>query len=116
MGQLLSACNEAGGGKATLTWADAPFLEAQQVSAWQDMPAWVPPVGEYAGFAKVSAERAIAKGLTFRPVADTVKDTLAWWQSLPAERTAKMRAGLDAEREKTVLAAWHAAHPPKTSG
>jgi 2'-hydroxyisoflavone reductase len=109
MGRLLDACDEAGGGGARLTWADAGFLDEQQVAPWQDMPGWVPPFGDHAGFSRVSAERALSKGLAFRPVAETVKDTLAWWRTLPAERTATMRAGIDPEREKTVLAAWHAA-------
>jgi len=116
MGRLLATCNAAGGADATLTWVAAPFLEEQGVSPWQDMPAWVPPTGEYAGFARVSAERAIARGLTFRPVDDTVKATLAWWRTLPAERTARLRAGIDAEREQAVLKAWHASHPAGSAG
>ena len=50
--------------------------------------------------------------MTFRPLADTVKATLDWWATLPADRRAKLRAGITREREVEVLAAWHKEHPP----
>ncbi len=108
IGGLLDACRKAAGSDARFTWADAAFLEEQKVSPWQDMPVWVPPTPDMAGFSKVDCSKAYAKGLGFRPVVDTCRDTLAWWRTLPEERRAKMRAGLAAEREKEVLAAWHA--------
>jgi 2'-hydroxyisoflavone reductase len=108
IGALLDACRKASGSDARFTWADAAFLEEQKVQPWSDMPVWVPPAGEMAGFARVDCSKAIAKGLTFRPVVDTCRDTLAWWNKQPAERTGKLRAGLAPEREKEVLAALHA--------
>ncbi len=92
------------------TWADADFLDEQKVSPWMDMPVWVPPRGEEAGFSRVSVSRALAEGLTFRPLAETARDTLAWFKNLPDARRAKMQAGLTAERERAVLAAWHTKH------
>ncbi|HYQ81667.1 MAG TPA: epimerase, partial [Anaeromyxobacteraceae bacterium] len=68
----------------------------------------IPATGEDAGMAQVSNARAVAKGLRFRPVAETARDTLAWWKTLPAERRAKPHAGLSPEREGEVLAAWKA--------
>jgi 2'-hydroxyisoflavone reductase len=111
IGTLLEACNRAGGGKATFTWADAAFLEEQKVAAWTDMPVWIPPTGEEAGFSRFSAEKAMARGLTIRPIDDTVKATLDWFRTEPAERQAKLQAGLAAERETEVLAAWRARTP-----
>jgi 2'-hydroxyisoflavone reductase len=72
------------------------------------MPVWVSDGPENAGFSRISNARAISKGLTFRPLAETARDTLDWFKALPAERRAKMLAGLSQEREKAVLAAWHA--------
>src|SRR5439155_931293 len=43
---------------------------------------------------------------TFRPLADTARDTLAWFKSLPQDRQSKLRAGLTPEREAEVLNAW----------
>ncbi|MBS1201390.1 MAG: hypothetical protein H6R27_2068 [Proteobacteria bacterium] len=107
MGRLLDACVQAAGSRATLTWVDAAFLEAQKVSPWSDMPVWVPPVGEEGALSLTSVQRAVDAGLTFRPLADTVRDTLAWHRERPEERRTKLRAGLDAERERAVLEAWH---------
>ena len=92
---------------AQFTWVPASFLEAQKVAPWQEMPVWVPPVGEYAGFGQLSIKRALAAGLTFRSLADTAAATLAFHESRDAERKAKLRAGLTPEREAEVLAAWH---------
>jgi 2'-hydroxyisoflavone reductase len=86
----------------------ADFLEQQKVSAWGDMPIWVPGTGDTAGFGRRSNARAVAAGLTFRPLAETALDTLAWWKTLPEERRAKPRAGIAPEREREVLAAWKA--------
>jgi 2'-hydroxyisoflavone reductase len=108
IGRMLETCKAVSGSDARLVWADAAFLEAQGVAPWSDMPTWVPPVGEYAGFSSVSVARAVAAGLTFRPLATTVRDTLDWWATLPEERRAKPGAGIDPEREAQVLAAWHA--------
>ena len=60
------------------------------------------------GFSRRSVKRAVAAGLTFRPLAQTALDTLAWFSTLPADRQAKLRAGIAPEREKEVLAAWKA--------
>lgn len=90
----------------SFTWVPASFLEEQKVNPWSDMPVWIPPAGEYAGFGSRSNKKAIAAGLTFRPLADTARATLEWADARPAERKAKLRAGLTAEREAEVLAAW----------
>jgi 2'-hydroxyisoflavone reductase len=89
MGELLAASQRAAGTKSTLTWVPAEFLEAQQVSAWQDMPVWIPSQGEYAGFGRLDTRKAQSAGLTYRPLDMTVADTLAYWRTLPAERRAK---------------------------
>jgi 2'-hydroxyisoflavone reductase len=93
---------------AHLTWVPAAFLAEQKVRPWSDMPVWIPPAGQSAGFAQRSIARALAKGLTFRPFAVTAKDTLDFYETQTEERKAQLRAGLAAAREKEVLAAWHA--------
>lgn len=100
--ELLGACQTAGGGEATFTWADAAFLEQQKVVPWSDLPVWTG--GE--DFATISNAKAIDHGLRFRPLEGTVRDTLAWFRTLPAERQAKLRSGLTSERELAVLAEW----------
>jgi 2'-hydroxyisoflavone reductase len=91
---------------AQFTWVPASFLEEQKVSPWSDMPVWLPPIGETAGFGSRSIKRALAAGLTFRPLADTAKATLDYHDARDAERKSKLRAGLSPQREAEVLAAW----------
>lgn len=93
---------------ARLVWAPVDFLEAQQVAPWSDMPVWVPGSGDSAGFARISIARALAKGLSFRPLATTATDALAWFHAGPAERQQTIRAGIAPERERSVLAALRA--------
>jgi len=89
---------------ARLHWLPASYLEAKQVGAWMDMPVWVPGQGDSYGFHRVDLAPSLAKGLTYRPLATTAADTLAWFRTLPAERQATLGAGLKADREKQLLA------------
>jgi len=89
---------------ATFAWADAEFLKQQKVEAWSDMPVWA---GDELGMSRTNIGRALAKGLTFRPLGDTARDALAWFKAQKPERQAKMRAGLTPEREAEVLVALH---------
>jgi 2'-hydroxyisoflavone reductase len=93
----------------SLTWVPASFLDAQKVEAWSDMPVWVPASGDSAGFAKRDIRRALAAGLTFRPLPQTAADTLAWFKTQPPERQAKLKSGLTPDREAVLLATWKAA-------
>ena len=107
IGEMLNAIKDANKSNANFTWLNADFLAAQKVEPWSDMPVWIPPRGEEAGGNQISNKRALAKGLTFRPLAETARDTLAWFKSQPQDRQSKLRAGLTSEREAEVLAAWH---------
>jgi 2'-hydroxyisoflavone reductase len=87
-----------------LVWAPTDFLKASNVSAWSDMPVWVPGEGRTFGFHSRDFSRASAEGLTYRPLPLTAADTLAWFRTLPSERQSKLRAGLAPEREADLLA------------
>jgi 2'-hydroxyisoflavone reductase len=109
MREVLEACNAAGGNKATLTWVDAAFLEQHEVSPWGEMPMWFDPKGEMAGFGTMSNARAVAAGLTFRPILDTARDTLAWLPTVPDDKREKLSSsGISRDKEAKVLAAWKA--------
>jgi 2'-hydroxyisoflavone reductase len=103
MGGMLDGIKGALKSNATFTWVPADFLKEQKVEAWSDMPVWA---GDELGLARTNINRALAKGLTFRPLGDTARDTLAWFKSLPQDRQSKMRAGVTPDREAEVLAAW----------
>ena len=107
IGEMLETTKSALGSNAKFTWVNADFLEAQKVAPWSDMPVWIPPRGEDAGGNQINNKRALAKGLRFRPLAETARDTLAWFKTRPQDRQSKLRAGLTPEREAEVLTAWH---------
>ena len=48
-------------------------------------------------------QAAISNGLSYRPLAETVGDTLAWWQAQPADRRANPRRWPTAEQERAAL-------------
>jgi 2'-hydroxyisoflavone reductase len=102
---MLYGCQAVTGGAMKLTHVTPEFLEQNEVG----LPIWVPSgSGPYAGYGQVSNARAIAAGLSFRPLAATVTDLLAWFRALSAERQATLRAGITREREAELLKAWHA--------
>lgn len=103
MGRMLDEIQKGIGSRAEWVEASAAFLRENNVYAWGDLPVWIPGTGETAGFHRRSNARAVAAGLTFRPVATTAADTLAWWNSQEEKRRV-LRAGLKAEREAQLLA------------
>jgi 2'-hydroxyisoflavone reductase len=103
MAEVLAACRKVSANPASLTWIPEKFLADHGVGHWMDMPLWT---GAESGFARIDARKAIAAGLRFRPAEETARDTLAWFKTLPAERQAKLRAGLKPEKEQAVLSAW----------
>lgn len=107
MAEMLNGIRAVTTTPVTLTWVDADFLQEHEVRPWQDMPAWFPKSPEMAGFSSYDISKAVGAGLSFRPLAETARDTLEWWKSKPEEdRT--LRMGLDPEKEAAVLEAWHA--------
>ena len=108
MAEMLYGIRAATSANVSFTWVNADFLEQHEVRPWSHMPTWRPPREGMQGFSRVNCSKAIAAGLTFRPLAETASDTITWFKTLPAERQSEMGAGLSAEREVEVLAAWQA--------
>jgi 2'-hydroxyisoflavone reductase len=107
---MMEGIRQGVGSGVKLTWIDNDFLQAEKIGENQ-FPLYAPPKGETAGFHRCSIARALAKGLKFRPVADTAKATLDWYKSLPAETQSRVapqfavQAGEKGwlEREKELL-------------
>lgn len=87
----------------SFTWVPFDFLREQGLRPWSDMPAWIPddPISF------VSVRRALAAGLTLRPLADTALDTLLFHQSRSPEEQNDLQAGISPNREREILEAWH---------
>jgi len=84
---------------------DYDFLAAHKID--EAIP-WALLRGNDYGMMSVKNEKAIAAGLTFRPLADTVRDTLSWWPTVLEARRAKPRFTISPETEAKALADWHA--------
>ena len=101
LGALLQTSKEVSGSNARVHWASVEFLNQNNVAPWGDMPVWVPDTVEDAGFSRFNLSKAIGAGLKFRPLADTVRDTIEWANTRPADH--QWRAGLKHEREQELL-------------
>jgi 2'-hydroxyisoflavone reductase len=97
---------------AQFIWVPADFLRDQKVRGWSNMPVWVSPQGASAGFSRRNVSKAVSKGLTYRPLAVTAKDTLDWNKTRSEAELQSLAdgkiAGMPAAREAEVLGAWKA--------
>ena len=101
MGEFLDACKRVSGSVAAFHWASAEFLQEHEVQPWSDMPVWIPDTEEDAGFSRVDISRAVNAGLKFRPLEDTIRDTIAWAETRPDDH--EWRAGLNSTKEQILL-------------
>jgi 2'-hydroxyisoflavone reductase len=86
------------GGDVMLHWLDDQTLLDEGVGPWMELPLWLPGP-EWACLLDIDIRKAVAAGLTFRPLEETARDTLAW--SLEA---GEQRPTLTRERERELLA------------
>ncbi len=108
IGEVIEESLAQTGRKATPVWVPGAFLRERGENGEGKIPIWAPADGETQGYHTWSNARAIKAGLTFRPLAETMKDTLAWFRSLPADRQAALKAGLSEKEEADLIAAWRA--------
>jgi 2'-hydroxyisoflavone reductase len=105
MGRFLEESRSALGSDARFTWVpDGPLLEAG-AGPWMELPLWIPQADEAAVLHRTDLSKALASGLRFRTVAETVRDTLAWDQTRPPD--APRKAGITPERERELLTKYH---------
>jgi len=100
MQRFLQACKDVTRSDARFTWLSESFITERHLEA--DFPIWTPAEAVY--FAAVDCAKAIADGLTFRPLENTIRATLQWNASRPEGFTA--RAGISREREAALLEEW----------
>jgi 2'-hydroxyisoflavone reductase len=103
LSNILETSKQVSGSDAHVRWAPVDLLKQHNVGEWIDMPVWVPDTEENQGFSRIDVSKAINAGLKFRPLEETVRDTLEWAQTRPADH--QWKAGLTTEREAEVLAA-----------
>jgi 2'-hydroxyisoflavone reductase len=102
MSQLLGECKLVTASNADFIWVSDDKLLSEGVDPWMDLPLWIPEGSEERGFLYRDNSKAIAAGLRFRPLRESIADTLQWWQK---ERIGSdLKAGISREREAEVLA------------
>jgi 2'-hydroxyisoflavone reductase len=117
MAELLYGMRAVTTSPVRFTWVPADFLAEMEVAAMTDLPIWFPPRDDYPtpapfepgakGFHQISGQRAIAAGLTFRPLAETARSIIDEYLARDEDWAATPRRfGLSLEREAEVLAAW----------
>ncbi|HEX2189985.1 MAG TPA: NAD-dependent epimerase/dehydratase family protein [Longimicrobiaceae bacterium] len=105
-GRVLETMREASRSGARFTWVEDRFLWEHGVPPWSGLPFWLPPpLGPWPDPHRVPADRAVAAGLTFRPLEDTVRDALEWELRHP-DRATEEPVGITREHEREVLDAW----------
>jgi len=102
MAEMVYGIRAATSSPVRFTWVDNGFLADHEVRPWSDMPVWIP--ADRLSFVRI--DRALEKGLTFRPLAVTARDTIDWHQTRPEEQRNSMRTGLKPEREAELLEEW----------
>lgn len=108
MGEIFETCRKVSGSDATFTYVSTEFMKEKELQEWSDIPVYVNLDGPEAGHPYIDVSKALQQGLTFRPISETIRDTLNWWASVSQERKDRpMRSGLTAQREQEALKAWH---------
>jgi 2'-hydroxyisoflavone reductase len=97
--ELLDTCRAVASSDASVTWVTDEFLLEQEVGQWMELPLWLADP-ELAAADRVDVSRAVAAGLEFRPLSETVRGTLDLAETVDG-------VGLTAGREAKLLRAWH---------
>lgn len=101
MSKFLDTCKTVACSDAELVWVTDKQLFEHKVEPWSEMPFWIPANSDTSGMALRDNSKAIKSGLKFRPVAETIADTLEWWQREKSD--SQLKAGLSKEREAEIL-------------
>jgi len=106
MGSLMDTSRTVTGADTRLTWIDEKFIAEQAADV--NLAPWSAMHGPEAGASLTGIQASVEQGLKARPLETTVRDTLAWHATRPAERQAAFRSGFTPEQEAAILGDWHA--------
>ncbi len=95
-------CKRVSGGDAKFIEASDEFLIKSRINSWRDFPYWIPMNDEnFKGVFDVKNDKAILKGLTFRPISETIKDTISWLAS--KKYSSETKVGLARTQELKLI-------------
>jgi nucleoside-diphosphate-sugar epimerase len=98
--ELVESATRVSRSDATPVWVDGDWLAEHGVGEWMELPLWLHDP-DWLGMHRTDVSRAVADGLSFRPLDDTVRGTLE-------QAATTDDAGLRPERERELLEAWRA--------
>jgi 2'-hydroxyisoflavone reductase len=105
--EMVDGCKAAVSAPIEFVPVSDAFLQAHNVGIFagpESLPLWIPSGPDSAGHGTRNIERALAQGLTIRPLAQTAADTVAWFATTSAaDAPFGTRAGLSPERETALL-------------
>ena len=101
---ILDTAKDITGSDANFVHVDEGWLVENEVTPWMEMPLWIPsPEGQ--AMMNVDINRALDAGLTIRPLEDTIRDTLAWYDEINGDEK-EFPAGMKPEKETELLQKW----------
>ena len=104
MRAMLQRIEAISGMKGKAVFVPEAFLSEQKIESWSGLPLWIAEEMKMPGHNTVSIQRALDKGLKTRPLEETVRDTLEWYEEEGASHG--LSWGLSPQREKEVLELW----------
>jgi 2'-hydroxyisoflavone reductase len=114
MERVLEECKTVSESDASFTWVSDDFLLQEKVAGWSEVPLWI---GEedsphLKGFMFIDCNKAVRAGLSFRPLNNTIGDVLTWREidRLNEGPNERLQAGIDPDKEQTLLRKWHETH------
>lgn len=102
-GRVIEACKKATNASSNVTWIPSEFMDKQTDI---EFPIWSPYYGNSKGFHTWSNARAVKTGMRFRPVEQTVTDTLAWYKTQLGAENGRVKMAFTSEQEATILKRW----------
>lgn len=107
VGHVLQTCADTLGQDTRLTWVSDEFLLQHEIGSWIELPLWLPEEKKAQGLMRLKVDRALGTGLTYRPLADTIRDTYEWDQARGGWQAEPRKAGLSADKEQSLLNLWN---------
>lgn len=97
-GEFLNACKDAAGTSPEFIRMSEEFILENNVAPYTELPLWVPE--SWSGTDHVDISKALSAGLRFRPLSQTIADTLSFDRSRSGHT---LRSGLSPERESELI-------------
>lgn len=106
LGDIIATAQMVTGGEGSPVYMDAAFLLENGVQPWVDLPLWLPASErDYRYMSQIDVRKAMADGLTIRPLAETIQRAMDWINERSDWR-GQLRAGMESVREHALIKAW----------